>query len=331
MGAGSRGSDIDSTDIQASSNNLQVADPQLQGANSSGNLSDPVSSANLSVPGRSTSPESPNLASPATPLSPSSPAAMSSLAPSGPAALSTPPAASPAFHDAKSILSSNASSPASPLLGNDSDLYTPHNPSTSSPAVHAMLPSGSTAPPTQATSFQSAAEDQTNVSPANISNTMRPIPTGNPNQSNSVAIAAFSPDSAAPLPLPGTAPAPAPASSKAAAAPGDAQAVHELTHADALPVIVLAALLGVAIAALLAGETSRVYALLYCSGFVTTCMLRCLVSAHADHKLSSSQCLVVLLAYSLMQTLIVACCLTMAACYLIELVHSALSRLVLQL
>ena len=58
-----------------------------------------------------------------------------------------------------------------------------------------------------------------------------------------------------PLPLPGTAPAPAPASSRAAAAPGDAQALREKTHTDTLPVIVLGALLGVAIAALLAGES----------------------------------------------------------------------------
>lgn len=80
-----------------------------------------------------------------------------------------------------------------------------------------------------------------------------------PQQMPADSAQAKGPDSAVPLPFPSTAPAPppAPASSRAAATPGDAQAVHEheKTHTDTLPVIVLGALLGVAIAALLAGES----------------------------------------------------------------------------
>lgn len=80
---------------------------------------------------------------------------------------------------------------------------------------------------------------------------------------------AMGPDSAAPLPLPGTAPAPAPASSRAAAVAGDAQAVHDRNHSDSLPVIVLGALLGVAIAALLAGTNRSLPRTASCSLWYT--------------------------------------------------------------
>lgn len=55
-------------------------------------------------------------------------------------------------------------------------------------------------------------------------------------------------------PAPDNVPAPGPALSRAAAAPGDSQTVYEKTHTNNLAVIVLGALLGVAIAALLAGR-----------------------------------------------------------------------------
>lgn len=331
ISAGSRSSDINSTGVEAGSSPNRMADPGTQGSSLSSNISDPMGSASLSVPDRTTRPESPNPASSAISLSPTGPAAVSGPAaasPSGPASLSTSAFEPPASHAAKPTLSSNASSPAVPLLGNDSQLQASHNPASSSPAVHALPPLVSTAAP------QSAAEHQRNISPIDTSNTLRPSPEQNPSQSSSMRVAILSPqqhneldpptlapapaalktpspghppaasssktgaagqrgtapepspaapqempadstqvmgtDLAAPLPLPGT--APAPATSRAAAAPGDAQALHERTHTDNLPVIVLGALLGVAIAALLAGEP-----LPDCSLFCVAVFLLCIV------------------------------------------------------
>lgn len=86
------------------------------------------------------------------------------------------------------------------------------------------------------------------------------------------------PDSAALLPLLGMVPAPAPASSRAAAAAGDAQAVHEETGSDNLPVIVLGALVGVAIAALLAGR-SPPNCIMFC--IIRSCTLLCRVLGYS--------------------------------------------------
>ena len=83
------------------------------------------------------------------------------------------------------------------------------------------------------------------------------------------------PSAAAPLALLGTALAPAPASSRAAAAPGDAQAVHEKAHTDKLPMIVLSALLGVAIAALLGGKTKSFPFFVMCTLIISHCALCC--------------------------------------------------------
>ena len=61
-------------------------------------------------------------------------------------------------------------------------------------------------------------------------------------------------------------PEPLPGDARAAAAPGDPQTVLDKTHTNNLPVIVLGALLGVAIAALLAGRMlTKLDTALYCS------------------------------------------------------------------
>lgn len=317
--------DTNSTGAEADSTPAGRADPQTQGSILSGNISDLISNSGLVDPDDIMRPEPPNPAPPSTSHSPSAPAAVSSppaASPSGPASLLTSQAGSPASHAVKPILlSSNASSPAAPLLSNDTKPHMLYDPSTSiHHAVHALSPSGSTALPSQAASPQSAYADQGNISASHGSNTMRPSldqkhsmgvatasfpqdkhpdnpalapapavkgpPSGlppaalssqtgaagqmsaaqgqghaAPQHMTADSAQAMGPDSAAPLP--GTAPAPAPASSRSAVAPEDAQAVHEKTGSDSLPVIVLGALLGVAIAALLAGK-SLLHCVMFC-------------------------------------------------------------------
>lgn len=86
-----------------------------------------------------------------------------------------------------------------------------------------------------------------------------------------------------PQALPGNAPPPGPALSRAAAAPGDAQTVHENTHTNNLPVIVMGALLGVALAGLLAGRVfSKLDTALNCSVHSSnSCTARCAGSRYA--------------------------------------------------
>ena len=219
-GAGSRSPDINSTGssstnstgVDAGPNPSRRVDIHIQGPSSFGNMSDRTSTARLTVSDRTTSPESPNPASLSTSLSPSVPAALST-SPDGLtsdlATLPPPPAGSPASHAAKPTLASNATNPAVPLLGKDSKPHTPYSPSTSAPAVHALSPSGSTASPNQAASPQSAAEDQSNISPSNTSNTMRSSPEQNPRQSNSSWVATFSPQQGNQIDRASLAPAPA--------------------------------------------------------------------------------------------------------------------------
>lgn len=136
-----------------------------------------------------------------------------------------------------------------------------------------LLPAASM-PQAGATGQKGAALGQTPPAPGQNPAPLQQMHTGSPQTAEAMGPTGI------PQPLPGNAPPPGPALSRAAANPGGAETLPEKTHTNNLPVIVMGALLGIALAGLLAGRVFSNHTLL-CTALYT-------VQTHALYGVLSS-------------------------------------------